>query len=1090
MNKSALKRFATSMRLEIISLVKTKIDFLLSDAYKENLSVYNTNKVSIKQIEDRYTKDSEDFIEEVAYTWFNRLVALRFMDVNEITSSSVISTSDEQPIPQMFIEAKSGTIEDTLNLNRELFFDLIDKKVSGVKDSDNEAYKMLFISTCNEYGKLMPYMFEEISDYTELLLPEDMLSPNSIRAKVVEAMSSEDCKNVEIIGWLYQFYINEKKDEVIQAKKKYKTSEIPFASQLFTPDWLVQYITDNTLGQLWMETNPNSTLKESMQYYVARDTLSDKKLLPEEIKVFDPCCGSGHILTYAFDLLTKIYEEEGYNKSEIPTLILENNLYGCDIDKRAMVLANFALTMKARLYHKRFFKKIVKPNIIELEEYGDERFTGIKNFGSLVRVEDSETFDDGIFAQTSKEYNLQMQMLTDKFDCIITNPPYINGSYMNTELKAFVATKYPKTKSDLFASFMERIPEMTKEDGYMGFVTPFVWMFIKSYEWLREYILENTTITNLVQLEYNAFGPAVVPVCSFTLRNSKANEKGKYIRLSDFRGVENQPIKTLEAIKDKVDYMYCAKQSNFSKILGSPIAYWANEKILTAFDKELLGDNNSPRVGMQTGNNEKLLRFWYEAHNNKIGNNLFWEKYNKGGAFRRWYGNSEHIILWKDKGKSIIAENGTLLNKSLFHLNSILWSRISNSTISFRFISSDVLCHDSAAVGIYNDSLNLLALLNTTIIDYVLQFISPTMNYQSGDLSKLPIIFSNSKDIRNKIETLTQQNIDISKEEWDSRETSWDFTKNELIKHKLDTKIETAYSNYCNHWNEQHNTLHQNEEELNRLFIDIYELQDELTPDVELKDITILKNETKKKDGELVFQADEIMKQFISYAVGVMFGRYSLDSDGLLIANMGQEVPSSTTFEIDDDNVIPVLEDDYFKDDIASRFVQFVKATFGEVDLSENIRFIESSLGTTLRKYFVKGFYEDHIKRYKKRPIYWMVASPKKGFMSLIYMHRYEVDTFARVRNSYLTEYIAKLEAHKETLTLTTTSDTASDRDKKDADKQMKNIDTKLKEIIEFDRDKMMSWSQNPTEIDLDDGVKVNYCRFKDILYPIVGLCK
>jgi hypothetical protein len=426
-----------------------------------------------------------------------------------------------------------------------------------------------------------------------------------------------------------------------------------------------------------------------------------------------------------------------------------------------------------------------------------------------------------------------------------------------------------------------------------------------------------------------------------------------------------------------------------------------------------------------------------------------------------------------------------LKSKEYYCLPSITYSSLSSGDFGCRYSNQGFLFDTKGScifgeISLFNYSMSLL---NSKVAKLYLEVLCPTLDYNMVGVKQIPTIYSKENSIKQRIETITQQNIDISKEEWDSRETSWDFTKNELIKYKSDSKIETAHSNYCNYWQEQHNTLHQNEEELNRLFIDIYELQDELTSDVELKDITILKNETKIIDDKLVFQVDEIMKQFISYAVGVMFGRYSLDSDGLLIANMGQEVPTSKTFEIDDDNVIPALEDDYFKDDIASRFVQFVKATFGEEDLSENIRFIESSLGTTLRKYFVKGFYEDHIKRYKKRPIYWMVASPKKGFMSLIYMHRYEADTFARVRNSYLTEYIAKLEAHKDTLTLTTTSDTVSDRDKKDADKQMKNIDTKLKEIIEFDRDKMMSWSQNPTEIDLDDGVKVNYCKFKDILY-------
>ena len=547
MNKSALKKFATSMRLELISLVKTKIDFLTSDAYKENLAVYNTNKAHIQQIEDRYSKDSEDFVEEVAYTWFNRLVALRFMDVNEITSSAVISTTTEQPIPQSFIEAKAGTIEDSLNLNRELFFDLIDKKISGVKDSDNEAYKMLFISTCNEYAKLMPSMFERISDYTELLLPEDMLSPNSIRAKVVSSMSEEDCTDIEVIGWLYQFYISQKKDDVfamLKKNKKITPSNIPAATQLFTPHWIVKYMVENSLGKLWMLNNPTSNLKESMKYYIENgektkedsDLSSDssnktnsfiKVKTPEEITFLDPCCGSGHTLTYAFDLLTKIYEEEGYNKSEIPSLILQNNLYGCDIDKRASVLANFALTMKARQYHKRFFKKDVKPNIVELEDYGSNEFAGIKNFGSLL-VPHSSSIEDDVFAiSNTREYDIQKKILSSKFHCVVTNPPYMGSKGMNKELSDFVKKRYPDSKSDLFAVFMERTLELTKTHGFMSMINQHSWMFLSSYEKLRIKIIKKQRIDTMVHLGARAFeeiGGEVVQSVAFVLEKGGGGE--------------------------------------------------------------------------------------------------------------------------------------------------------------------------------------------------------------------------------------------------------------------------------------------------------------------------------------------------------------------------------------------------------------------------------------------------------------------------------------------------------------------------------------------------------------------------------------
>ena len=595
-----------------------------------------------------------------------------------------------------------------------------------------------------------------------------------------------------------------------------------------------------------------------------------------------------------------------------------------------------------------------------------------------------------------------------------------------------------------------------------------------------------------------------------------------YIRLTDYKSSDEKEKGFFDP-KNR----YEAKQEDFEKIPGSPIAYWVSDKINRIFENnEKLEKYNKPLIGMRTGDNNRFLREWFEVETLKFSivneQNAKWFPYAKGGEFRRWYGNNENVVNWLNDGYEL--KENTLLhypqldwdnlgwkisNESFYFKKALTWTCVSSTNFSVRFTTNGFLFDTGGSFISLDDSIDytLLGFLNSKSCQDFLMLINPTINYGNGTVGKLPIILPKEDFIKQQIETLTQQNIDISKVEWDSRETSWDFAQNELLRILNDEflmlneempTLETVYNRYCEYWKEKFFTLHKNEEELNRLFIDIYELQDELTPDVELKDITILKNEAKIVGDALVFQREEIMKQFISYSIGVMFGRYSLDHKGLHVANMNESLDDANskfniqnpTFEADDDNIIPVLEDDYFKDDIASRFVQFVKTTFGEENLSQNLRFIESSLGTTLRKYFVKGFYEDHIKRYKKRPIYWMVASPKKGFMSLIYMHRYEADTFARVRNSYLTEYIAKLEAHKETLTLTTASDTASNKDKKDADKAIKNIETKLKEIIAFDRDAMMHYAQNSEEIDLDDGVKVNYCKFKDILYPIKGLCK
>lgn len=597
-----------------------------------------------------------------------------------------------------------------------------------------------------------------------------------------------------------------------------------------------------------------------------------------------------------------------------------------------------------------------------------------------------------------------------------------------------------------------------------------------------------------------------------------------YIRLTDYKSSGEKEKEFFNP-----ENRYEAKQEDFEKVTGSPIAYWVTDNVHKVFNKGIrLKEFGDTRQGMATSDNNRFLRSWFEVNIDSSGFNFEnainasesvykWFPYNKGGEAKKWYGNLEFLINYENDGyevkeyasKLYKTYSRTIKSIDRYFERCISWSKVSSSGLSLRYFPNG-FAFDVAGCSIFennNELFYLMALLNTKLQDPLVSSVSPTINFEAGQLANVPIIFPEQNSIKQQIETITQQNIDISKEEWDSRETSWDFAQNEILRilndeflilnEKMPT-LETVYKKYCEYWKDKFFILHQNEEELNRLFIDIYELQDELTAEVELKDITILKNETKIVDDELVFQADEIMKQFISYGVGVMFGRYSLDHKGLHVANMHESLEDAnskfniknSTFEADDDNVIPVLEDDYFKDDIASRFVQFVKATFGEKDLSVNIRFIESSLGTTLRKYFVKGFYEDHIKRYKKRPIYWMVASPKKGFMSLIYMHRYKSDVFATVQNSYLREYITKLEASRENYQREADDASNSNVQRNRATKEVEKINKILDEVIKFDREVLTAYAQNAVEIDLDDGVKVNYCKFKDILYEIKGLCK
>jgi len=531
MDKSKLKRFATSTRVELIGVVSAKLEFLLGLDLENLPVVYKSSKEHIKTIINltNSSQKKEDFIEEIAYTWFNRLIALRFMDANSITDIAVITPMQQGANPAIFSSAKEGEIDDELNLDKEKFFDLIDGKINAT-NPQNEAYSMLFIAVCNYYSKIMPYMFEAIEDYTELLLPDDMLSSKSIRAKVVEAMDESSCKDIEVIGWLYQFYISEKKDDVfarLKKNQKITPSNIPAATQLFTPHWIVKYMVENSLGKLWMLNNPNSKLKEYMRYYIESDDETETFLKinsVQELTIFDPCCGSGHVLTYAFDLLTLIYEEQGYGKSEISTLILENNIYGCDIDKRASTLANFALTMKARLYHRRFFRKNTKAKVIELEDYNSEVFANIKNFGSLLVPNDTEELSDGIFGQNSAEYELQKEILSSQYSCVVTNPPYMGSKGMNKELSDFVKKRYPHSKSDLFAVFMEKSLEFTKEHGFMSMINQHSWMFLSSYEKLRIKIIENHKIDSLVHLGPRAFeeiGGEVVQSVAFVLEKGE-----------------------------------------------------------------------------------------------------------------------------------------------------------------------------------------------------------------------------------------------------------------------------------------------------------------------------------------------------------------------------------------------------------------------------------------------------------------------------------------------------------------------------------------------------------------------------------------
>jgi hypothetical protein len=1109
MNTNNLKRFAREARIKLIDQVGRKLEFVLSNADPVFL---DTNSTQIQSLKNKIQAlGKEQVIDTVAYTWFNRLMALRFMDANGYTSPKVV-TPVVGKSPEILQNALSGQIDENLKINRQRLNDLLDGKLV-IADAQTEAYKMLLIASCNQWHTAMPFMFERISDYTELLLPDDLLSENSIVSDLREGMSDEDCGQEEILGWLYQFYISDENARLIKSKNVYKKEELAPASQLFTPKWIVKYMVDNTLGQLWSEINPATTILGSLEFYIKpayKEQLQPRtKKRIEDIKFFEPCVGSAHILSYAFDVFYLMYEEQGYNATEIAELIIKNNLFGVDIDERAAQIASFVLMMKGRRKSRSFLRKNITPNITFYEDFeGDTKFSNCKALGSLVNIKPNEIdkikVDEGsVFADRQIKLKKLYTLLGQRYDCVVTNPPYISSSRMEGTLKQFVETTYPDTKSDLFATFIVRCLELCNEDGLTGYMTPFVWMFISSYEKLRVNIIDNHFINNLIQLEYSGFDGATVPVCTFTLRNNTIeNGCGSYVRLSDFKGSENQAPKTLEAIGNpNCGWLYIANQSGFEKIPGSPIGYWASDKDISIFANQgLLNKYADPRQGLATGENSRFLRFFWEVQSNKIDLKSKWIFCSKGGAFRKWYGNVDLVLNWENNGyeiKNFKDEKGklrsVLRNQSYyFTKNAITWSTISSSKASFRLFEKNWLFESKGSVCFPKDDNNfyqLIAYLNSHLVNHFLSILSPTLDFHEGPVGRIPF-----KKIEYDIKEIVEKCIYISKLDWNTNETSWDFKQNELIKLQTNS-VQSAFESYKNEWSSKFYELHRNEVELNRQFIETYGLQDELSPDVSLDEITIQKEVSKIVNGSLFIDSVSVLLQLINYSLGCFFGRYSLDKPSLILANQGEtlqdflkQVPNPS-FMPDEDNIIPVLEGEWFNDDIVGRFKVFLKAAFGVENFEENLKYIEDTIGKDIRKYFVKDFYNDHIKRYKKRPIYWMFSSPKGHFKALIYMHRYTPDLCSKMLTDYLQSYTHKLEAAQQNKISESLREDLPARDKTAATKEADRYSVMIKDCKEYAQT-LYAVATKKITIDLDDGVKVNYQKFKEVVVPIKGLEK
>lgn len=1122
MNTNALKKFAQDSRKKLIELIGSKLEYVLHTDSPE----LREKAEQVKKLKEALTRTSkEQLIDKVAYTWFNRFMALRFMDANDYqpTGVRVLTPKDGYTLPELLDEAKQGHISEELSVNKQRIFDLIDGKIPSI-NGQNEAYKELLIGACNHLNKIFPFLFERINDYTELLLPDDLTSELSIIKDIIDGMSEEDCSEVEIIGWLYQFYISERKDELINAKKVYKADEIAPVTQLFTPKWIVEYMVDNTLGQYWKEARPNTEILKNLQFYIKPNNPelipSRNVKSPEDIKFFDPCVGSAHVLCYAFDIFFKIYEEAGYDSTTIPELIISKNLYGIDIDDRAAQLAGFALMMKGRKHSRRFFKKEINLNITSFQNIEtNPKFENAKVLGSLIKISKQEADkikidDTSLFYERDFQLKKQANLLSNNYDIIVTNPPYLNSSYMNEVLKQFVEKEYVDTKSDLFASFLIQVTNFAKRDGLIGFICPYVWMFIQSYEKLREYILENTTISSLIQLEYNAFGPAVVPIGTFIIRNNFIeNYYGSYIKLSNFTGEENQPLRTLEAIKNKnCGWFFNSNQINYKKIPGSSIGYWLSETSIEKFYGKSIGNFGVFKQGIATSNNQRFIRNWHEIESKEfelncknfedLGKSIStWFPYNKGGAYRKWYGNNELVVKWKNNGAEMKdftsrLPQGThvrLKSKEYYCLPCITYTALSSSSLGSRYSKSGFLFDTKGSCIFFENNNQLfvaLAFLNSKVSKLYLDLLCPTLDYSMIGMKKLP--FDNETKINIEIVNKT---INISENDWDSREMSWDFLQNELIRIK-GQDLEETYDLYQLYWKNKFFEMHNNEEVLNSQFIEIYGLHDELTQDLPLEDITILKDETIIKNGQLIFKHTEVFAQFMSYAVGCMFGRYSLDKEGLILANHGETLKDyleklelskdKLSFTPDDDNIIPVLDDEWFEDDITGRFYDFLKASFGIANFDKNLAFVEECLGKDVRKYFVKDFYSDHIKRYKKRPIYWMFSSAKGSFNVLVYMHRYTPDTLNKILNNYLVEYREKLNTRIEHLDHLIVSGTSTEQTR--AQKEKDKIKLVLIELTEYEREILRPLALERINIDLDEGVLVNYNKFGKAIKEVSGL--
>lgn len=1153
LDKTALRDFAVNARKKLKERIELQAN--LMGFYEDNRQVnyefeddkffkINGETFSKKQtqkLREQITKKSfATVIDEVAYTWFNRFIALYYMEVNGYSENNCNIISNLSNISQYAVsiasllsdEEKQSIIENINNCKEEPIF------------------KTLIIHQCNVMNKKLPFLFEEIEDYTELLFPSGLLNNDSAIREML-AIDKSNWQVVEIIGWLYQYYIAEAKEQLdyeLKNKKGRKVEEkdMPIKTQIFTPKWIVKYMVENSVGKMWLEAHPNPELQSKFKYYLESaeqdeevkqklNEIINKNISPEDIKVLDPACGSGHILITAFEVLYEIYKSAGYMEDDIAQLILTKNLYGLDICDRAAQLAQLAVIIKAREYDKNISNKVTELNITSIQEsnwMSDSRvkeclmngvenqllaqsqiellqttFKDAKEYGSLLEMKDFDfefwnerltaiqSLNMGLLYQDIiEELNInlpslikQAKIMQQKYECVIANPPYLGSKYFDQKLGEFISKNYPNSKSDSCVALIEKVLKMTAKNCFCSLVTMQSWMFLSSFEEFRTNLLNNATITTMTHMGNGvmriAFGTCATVWKKILLPKYKAT----------YSWIENDNITDKDEpytfpIKDNGRYNIVA-QNGFHSIPGSPIAYWASDSIRALFkNSKPLSNFSASKQGLITGNNDLFLKLWYEVNIANVGFNIQsakdaidkkmkWFPYNKGGTYRKWYGNNEYIVNWYNSGFDIINykdDKGKQLSRpqniQYYFKEGITWSSLSSGNISFRNFSKGYI-FDAKGQATFpfqaNNKMYIISLLNTKLINMLMSFISPTMDYNCGIVALLPVIYVEDGYILGRINILAQENIEISKDDWDSFETSWDFQVHPLLRFKENGKVSDSFNKWKEYKQEQFNKLKSNEEELNKLFIEIYGLQDDMTPEVDDKDITIaLADETRD------------IKSLMSYAVGCMLGRYSLDEKGLAFAGGEFDLSKSKTLEVDEDGILPILSDTWFEDDIVEEFKRFLKKAFGELYFNENMQYIADVLGRKgsesaedrIRTYYLKDFYKDHLQTYKKRPIYWMFTSGKeKAFNCLMYLHRYDKTTLSRIRKDYLHEYQAKL-------------DRAKAQAEDEGNVKLNSLYSKYQsEILEYDRN-LQVLADSQIELDLDDGVKVNYAKFKGLL--------